>query len=591
MVVPLSSAATDIGQLPRWTTIYWSQGESTRWDFYLGPLASFVRHPPVPLLQLEMEYAKAAGRLPRLNPASPLTLALLVGDSFEPLLQSIWAYRPQRLLPLVSVFYGDRQPSSSAHVPGSKKWAELATLITRLADLIGHSPEIIDQPLDPSDFVQDTPISTFNYLRQHLTDDLAQPNRQVVVDITGAKKPMIAGAFLFAAYTGATISYVDFDHYDANQGRPYGYSCRIGPISNPLAYWQLLSLEGVARLYRQHDFAGALAVLPAAATLPVEWQATVQNLQYFLTMAWHWENGDLRQAKTYRDALPDDLASFAPLAVTELAGYWPDYGSTRSLQAWSKDFLLAPVALRLYSREELARCRRLAGQDRASQSRHDYRSAFARAYALHETLLKARFLTAFGHGDFEVTLNPPDKKNPTRPVGPTYTSNALPDDVAGQMLRSRAEHWMKRMLASTVRDLLDGQSKVFAWELPAPRPAGQPRQVDVRLNRRTVALPPLFAPPPGVDAADLRDRRNDITHSYVPVRQEDAADAIQLAEVNLENYIQLWGQYADSNFEPSQEPDPQQLDTPEWAAFKRACGLDFVPDRKAVALNKECADG
>ena len=59
----------------------------------------------------------------------------------------------------------------------------------------------------------DRPDAVFQGLCEHVLPD-RQAGKRVIVDVTGAKKSMVAGAFLFAAYADMPISYVDFDEYD-----------------------------------------------------------------------------------------------------------------------------------------------------------------------------------------------------------------------------------------------------------------------------------------------------------------------------------------------------------------------------------------
>lgn len=75
-----------------------------------------------------------------------------------------------------------------------------------------------------------TPPHVFQALLKHLYGD-----SNVIVDITGAKKSMVAGAFLYAAFANVPVSYVDFDDdkFNPEHAKPYGYACRIGRLVNP----------------------------------------------------------------------------------------------------------------------------------------------------------------------------------------------------------------------------------------------------------------------------------------------------------------------------------------------------------------------
>lgn len=333
--------------LRKWTDIYWSETGEHAKNYYLGPLEGFDSHkrPPRPLLYLEMECAKANGYLPKRDDR-PITLAFLVGDSFEPLLQSICAYKPARLVPVVNAYYGDREPQQRKK--GWKQWRDLRELINRLT-VEFKPPSALLEPgqLKTVCFQEDgtdAPIAVFNFLRQELQEDLADSKRRVVVDITGAKKTMVVGAFLFAAYTNADIAYVDFDAYDPERGKPYGFTCRFITVDNPLNHFALQEWERIAQLYEQHDFSGALALLPTE--LPVslgEWNKQLDQLRQFLEVCAFWENGQLHQGNSTQGSLPGHLRQLVPSSIALLGDYWPS--PDKGYESWvAKEFLLDPHA-------------------------------------------------------------------------------------------------------------------------------------------------------------------------------------------------------------------------------------------------------
>ena len=98
-------------ELARWTHSLWDRAdEEERWRYYLGrPDVKGQPQPvgglPKPLLHIEMECAEKRGCLPKRIEGEEVTLAFLVGDRFEPLLQAIWACRPDRLVPVLNEYY------------------------------------------------------------------------------------------------------------------------------------------------------------------------------------------------------------------------------------------------------------------------------------------------------------------------------------------------------------------------------------------------------------------------------------------------------------------------------------------------------
>ena len=83
----------------------------------------------------------------------------------------------------------------------------------------------------------------------------------VVIDITGGKKSMVAGAFMYAAYAGSRISDVDFEEYDPEERRPYGFGCKIGELTNPYEKFALHEWERVRVLYERYQFRDAQMLL------------------------------------------------------------------------------------------------------------------------------------------------------------------------------------------------------------------------------------------------------------------------------------------------------------------------------------------
>lgn len=150
-------------QLRAWTNVYWGLSSKGRWNYYLGPVdqSGAVNRPDEPLLIKELEWAQAHGRYPREN-EQKIAFAFLVGDSFEPILQSILAYQPDRLVPVVCNFYGSRDPENEAHIPGEKQWEELKKLIARLPPKESTGKPFAVQ--DPAHTVEDTPRAVFDYL-------------------------------------------------------------------------------------------------------------------------------------------------------------------------------------------------------------------------------------------------------------------------------------------------------------------------------------------------------------------------------------------------------------------------------------------
>ena len=60
---------------------------------------------------------------------------------------------------------------------------------------------------------------------------------------------------------GSRISYVDFEEYDENERRPYGFGCKIGELTNPYKEFALHEWERVRVLYERYQFRDAQMLL------------------------------------------------------------------------------------------------------------------------------------------------------------------------------------------------------------------------------------------------------------------------------------------------------------------------------------------
>jgi len=341
-------------QLRSWTKNWWwkSAGKDPNWNYYLGPLDQNmpINQPDEPLLFKELAWAKSRGRVPLIASGQKITLAFLVGDSFDPILQSILAYQPDRLVPVVCNFYGSRDPTKDDHIVGLDQWKKLKALIVRLPnnEKTGKPFEVQDHPQT----VPDTPSGVFAYLKDQLSGE-AQASDQwdVWVDITGAKKTMVAGAFLYAAYTGTRICYVDFDEYDQESHRPYGFTCWFREVDNIYQRLHLREWEQVQTLYTRYDFHSALTVLEAGLNAPDTWNENYQNMLVFFRLCHEWEEGHYRAALEILDTLPDEVKRLAPTAIALLGPKWPARLDGPAKVGCIDAFLLDPPALIIYAKD------------------------------------------------------------------------------------------------------------------------------------------------------------------------------------------------------------------------------------------------
>ncbi len=441
------------------------------------------------LLEAELEYAEDNIKVDRCE-----TLVLLVGFSLEPLLQSVCVYKPQKIVLLLNQegYAGEECHQFADHV----------------VEAIGHlaSKGLIDDlPVFPGKFpgrpgypTPDKPDKIFKTLVDVLHDET-----NVVIDITGGKKSMVSGAYMYAAYAGTRISYVDFDEYDPDKRRPYGYSCRIGALNNPYQTFALREWERVRELYSRYQFQEAQKVLqslsPAIKQAMPDTAQPISKLADFLTYYGHWDRGDFRQAKQAAASLD---AFDQPSVVTALGDQWFEIAGS--------DFVNKPThfygnlpAVHAYVCDELARIRRLIDYN------EDYRSAFLRAGGVNEIVMLARVVQLV-----------------TDQIEQSLLLDALEEKTP------RASDIFKALLESTGKDISIGTDRKYSISFTKAPTLTVSHPAPMKSWWRATNL---FNAGDGWDA--FLTLRNDLIHKYFSVPREWARDALLFVQANFEDFL------------------------------------------------------
>ncbi len=516
------------------------------------------------------------------------TLALTVGESFEPLLQLVCVLRPQRVVLILNAFYGN--------TPGEDKGRQLKRLMVKLAKASGlpegMRPALEDASFELRELPRDTPTQVFRALREAMQDPRALPpdGHTTVIDITGAKKSMIVGAFLFAAHSSIPITYVDFDEYDTNWGKPYGYTCRIGEIANPYEAFRLRDWEQVRRLYESYNFRTARALLsdvinamaqplgeePLFAQTDVE---KVERLSVLLEMYEAWENGDYATAKALRDrfSLSPDLV---PWSIDALGGIWPNVNKTGDARQAAEALLnqhlalkqgagmpslfARPMPLLAYVRDELAKIERLIDKN------EDYRSAYLRAAGLDEFLLKARLVMCWFAGKLTVQIGN------NSPVA----SNALNEPERSEAFKALVNHSGADVMREAL--CLPNSNSRSQNRLEIRR-----RREERRIVKRTTDSPSLRpywqGTPLDFDAFTSENRsgfarlRGEAIHTHLYIPRPIAEAALELVTAAVAEFERNWLEH----FYPGTlaQADGKSIAAPSWTFLCEKLELDFLPPR------------
>ena len=396
---------------------YLRDGENLVSKYYIGER----------LIDRQLNYARAKGNL---CDCESEHLALLVGHSVEPLLQSVVVFKPKIVCWILSEDYGDS-------VNGEEMYEYLRGLIARLGIEESNifAKYVNEDAANTKSNNKEVNTQVFDRLLQYyyevvLKNHCEKLNRsdehgvrhQFVIDITGGKKSMVAGAFLFGAYTLSPLSYVDFDSnaYDKGRGRPYGYGCNIGLVENTYETLQLGQWPRIAELYEKSSYKTCLALVEkihdnALFTLSNEHLHPVEKFKLLLDYYERWDNNNYAGANELRKQnafLRENKNSF-PWAVAHLGTFWPEMTQD---DAWKTVFeklrtaetlhlYKKPVLMSGYVQDELKRISRLI------EKKEDYRSAMMRAQGVVEFLLRSTIVDlVYSQSEYNTNLNPESDK-------------------------------------------------------------------------------------------------------------------------------------------------------------------------------------
>ncbi len=449
------------------------------------------------LLEAELQYAQAKGRFT----AQPCeTLVLLVGFSLEPLLQSVYVYQPQKV---VLILNEKGYPPEEWHVFASHIKNAVGLLVQK--NLLPRSPKLPGKDNKVGYPAADNPSAVFQTLVEVLHDET-----DVVIDVSGGKKSMVSGAYLYAAYAGARISYVDFDEYDPKNRRPYGYSCRIGELSNPYQTFTLREWERVRVLYEQYQFREARTILQSISSVMTQVMphsgSSIQMLQAFLEFYEKWDSGDYQGAKQF--ASEQKLPSFEqPSAVTELGDKWFEIRDG-DFTAKPKHFYGDEQAVKVYVVDELARIERLITYN------EDNRSAFLRAGGVNEILMLGRLVRLVTNpAERNALLDALDESTPG--IFSVFINLTKPAGAAISIYKDT------RKDGSILVRFGRGQTSLATISLQYP------------LKDWWSSIPSF-----GIGGWKKFLRiRNELAHKYFSVPREWAEDALRFVQANFEDFL------------------------------------------------------
>jgi len=504
--------------LKRETKAYWDRSKDENTDICLKDYVSKKLTPlgNRSLLAAELVYAENAGRL---NKKPCTTLVLLLGFSLEPLLQLICAYKPQKILLIMNRFYGGEE----GHVYGGHFKEAVSWL--KEAGLIGAVPEFFSPPDnsdDPGCVVNDDPAAIFKTLTEAILDE-----ENAIIDVTGGKKSMVTGAFLYAAYAGVPISYVDFDDkaYSIAHRRPYGYACKIGELSNPYQSFALREWERVKESYKAYKFRDVLELLVGLDRkggdgtifraleeyLPGAVDG-IKKMEVVVALYEKWDGGDFNGAVEIAGRVKGRMPGFYPPdAISYLGGKWcsvepAGFKFTDSIE----DFYDDSEHLRVYVFDELKRIERLICHNQ------DYRSAFIRAGSLSEVIMLARLVKLV------------EKKEDKEALLKVLHDGMTPS--VSSVYKSLLKNSGSKIKIGPKRKSSSGKNDIHFTGAP---------EIEVELTKKMNAWwknsTSFLKADDGWDS--FLKLRNQMVHKYFTVSRDWAEDALRFVTANFEDFL------------------------------------------------------
>lgn len=513
----------------------------------------------------------------RTFPKQCQTLAMLVGHSIEPLLQTVCWYRPIQIYLLLNEGYTALTKGENgqyACVPADIFGNVVRCAIEHLVSCSYYEPKQTPQ-INFVTLKGEQPDHVFEALLENVGG-----SENVVVDMTGAKKSMVAGAFLYAAFTGTKVSYVNFpiDAYNPEYGKPYGFTSNIELIENPYTSFALREWEQLRQAYEQHNFQKALQLLTkikqAKPFVSLQESESIQSaiegaakLEGVLSAYALWDSGDyqaahkamqpLMQAVKFKDG--KTMWHFEPpIAVTRLGeNFWPEY--TDPAQALLDQFTAIQIGatgdpttslfLNLdrfvaYVNDELAKIQRLY------DIYEDYRSVLLRSAGLSEVLFKGRLAILW-----------------TIPAGLTYrrrvSGNAWEPGIrAGENKESLFPKLIEKPQFGPMISFLQGNLV----------------EMEFGVSNQKVAYPSMrmlqFWNDQDMTPKLLADLRNMAIHVFLSISPSTAEHALRLVKQNWKEYRVHWA----GKLGQAPRIANDKVTAQPWGKVCRGCGLDrFLP--------------
>ncbi len=449
----------------------------------------------------------------------------------------------------------------------------LTKLVEKIYKKFDYRPEIKDYQRS---LENDDPPGVFDYLQRDFGNCSG-----LTIDITGGKKSMVAGAFLFAAYSDTQISYIDFDKYSTRYHRPYGYLCKPTLFNRPYQVFALRDWTEIKELCQKHSFSAALKLLQGIQKIMQEEsyfreedKKSSEKLKKLLELYKAWDNADYPEAKKLYQQLEMPVAEDLPTIIHKFSGNWPVEDQKLLLSKRAKEIKKIgeesvekifgdPEKIYVYVNDELAKAERLI------KYYEDYRSALIRGAAASELLITARVTMLC-----EYISKKRQKSDDNEWMNVDKIDlHKLCEYISKKRQKSDDNEWMNvdkidlhKLPISQKRNLLlnknnrknEPKDRNYIYKL---NEESLPEGSKKRLEEFREQLDNL---------EKLAEIRNAVVHGCLPVGRDLAEECLKIARKNCDEF-RLW---------LKKVPLPGVHEAMPWEKVKEVCGLEFVPEVK-----------
>ena len=536
------------------TEIYWKNGSHVD-DYIEG------------LLPDEFKYLKSKKRI-NVEPAE--VLVQLIGYSWEPLLLSVCAYQPDIIIPVLNECYGEQE--------GKARGYEFKENIKKLKNknLVDNEPEIFPKSYES---VEETPEKVFAFLKKYVLP-FVNKGKKVVVDITGAKKSMVSGAYLFSSYAKTMVSYVNYEKYNPDIGKPYGYTCKLDKLENPFELFKLREWDRVRYLYEHYAFRSAIELTKEIKNSTESYfnndeLESITVLEKWMEFYRLWDEGDYGGSLTKFKEIGSETI-LCPTAVkklgrelwknrTDLKGLKLNFKEIESLEDINRSIYLKNEEILIYAHDELEKIKRLIKYN------EDFRSALLRAAGLNEILLKARIVRLYVNN--KMTIEKDDIIFNNRNSLNKYNSVLLKEIDAELLIKYSGSTHVINVLIGKPGYIGLRKIKINHSETDTPQQELALQDhfgIKLRLSENTPHLNKFWqnAESKEMNLRGVFDLRNKTVHFCMSISEILAKEAASIAEENLKDFQEEWTTYTLSD---------GIYKAMNWNELCKVCKITFLP--------------